>query len=341
MISFAPDKTDPNILIGKALGDVLIKAERLIDGSHAYRVTVDSDADGNIKNEISQIMIPRGALRIRVIRTLSVGKRESLPYEIIYFRDRDEKSQEHERFYWRPYYRTEGRIILEGREILFALLDYNGDGIFDRGDLSAGKSVGLDRNEDGRITPDEWQMGQQVLKIGSKSYLLRDIEPDGSMVKLTETIVAIPKLGDPPPKLSFQTLDGKIFKSENLKGDVYLLDFWASWCAPCVEKFSVLKRLDRSLMGKVKIILMNTDEGEQIKTAIEITEKHQLNWPQALLGQGQADPVWTMFGAMGDNQYAIPLYVLIDDKGVVRYAGSGGINLIELQTKIEETLRAR
>ena len=57
------------------------------------------------------------------------------------------------------------------------------------------------------------------------------------------------------------------FETEVLKSDKpVLVDFWASWCAPCRMQGEVLKEIAPDLAGKVKIVKVNVDESE--KTAI-------------------------------------------------------------------------
>lgn len=43
-----------------------------------------------------------------------------------------------------------------------------------------------------------------------------------------------------------------------------------------------------------------------------------------------------MFGSMSNNGLAIPLYVLVDSNGIIRYAGNGGSDLSELRARIKE-----
>ena len=56
-------------------------------------------------------------------------------------------------------------------------------------------------------------------------------------------------------------------------------------------------------------------------------------------GQGDADPVWKMFGGMEGNRLAIPLYVVVDAEGRLRYAANGGDDLSELRTVIKGLLK--
>jgi hypothetical protein len=48
-----------------------------------------------------------------------------------------------------------------------------------------------------------------------------------------------------------------------------------------------------------------------------------------------------MFGGMVDNQMAIPFYVLVDHKGLLRYAGNGGEKLSELRANVQELIKIK
>jgi hypothetical protein len=97
----------------------------------------------------------------------------------------------------------------------------------------------------------------------------------------------------------------------------------------------LVKQLDAEYGKDLEILAVNVDEKERVTMAREIIKDYGLRWPQVISGQGEADPLWKTFGGMEGNRLGIPLYVLVDAKGILRYAGDGGENLIELRQKIE------
>ncbi len=69
--------------------------------------------------------------------------------------------------------------------------------------------------------------------------------------------------GRPAPDFAFE-MDGKSLRLSDLKGKVILLDFWASWCPPCVEEADSLNALQRHIAGKGGMVLaISQDEDEQ------------------------------------------------------------------------------
>lgn len=57
------------------------------------------------------------------------------------------------------------------------------------------------------------------------------------------------------PELRMQDFDGKPVKADSLKASVYVLDFWATWCTPCLKEIPTMNRLQESYADKgVKVV---------------------------------------------------------------------------------------
>jgi Thiol-disulfide isomerase and thioredoxins len=326
---------------GKAQGGVLVSADRLTDPPDAYHLRVDSAGDGDLANDPTLLLLPNTSVVVRVVRRWANGEKRDLPYTIHYSREPDRNNNIRERFYWSPHYRADGRVKVGKCESLLVALDLNGDGLFDQADFAQGTSIGLDRNGDGRIMGKaEWLSGNEIVEYCGSSFLITAISANGTNVTLADTPLRVPKLGAEIPEFSLKTTTGQTLNLRGLKGKMHLLDFWASWCKPCVEKFSLVKQLGAEYGEELAIIAVNVDEEPRLAMARDIVRNYGLRWPQVMSGQGEADPLWKSFGGMEGNRLAIPLYVLVDSKGVLRYAGNGGEGLAELRSKVEEAKKA-
>ena len=152
-------------------------------------------------------------------------------------------------------------------------------------------------------------------------------------------------LGEAAPELASvdKWFPGPPAKIADLKGKVVLLDFWATWCAPCFEAFPSLIDWHEELSDKGFVILGFTryygrDESRPVDEAGEFAflqrfkEKQKLPY-DFVVGKDQSTQL--LYGAT-----ALPTAVLIDRKGVVRYieAGTSTSRLAELRAAIDKLL---
>lgn len=331
-----------SISYARAPGNVLVSRERLPNPEFSWRIRVDSDGDGSLKNEPPHDLTPNSSVNVSVNRKLANGTHRELTYRLGYDRSPGPNNQMRERFSWLAHYRAEGKLKLKNCEALVVAVDMDGNGSFEREEFDNGTSIGLDRNGDGKIAgKEEWLTGNQVVEYCDTAFLIEAIDIDGASLSLAETSLRVPRIGEEPRGFTLTTLDGKTIDLAQLRGKVHLLDFWASWCKPCIEKFAYVKKLDKEFGDLLSIIAINVDEKSMLANARQVINDYQLKWPHVMSGRGEDDPLWKTFGGMENNRLAIPLYVLIDAKGVLRYAGSGGNDLGTLRTKLEELLKEK
>ena len=116
------------------------------------------------------------------------------------------------------------------------------------------------------------------------------------------------------PDFSFSTLDGEFLSSEDLAGKVVLLDFWATWCAPCVEATPGLARLQKKYKDDPLVIIgVSADRSQEPWK--QFIDKHKLTWVHYY------DEKRTMASRFGVGGF--PTYILIDHEGIIRYRQQG------------------
>jgi peroxiredoxin len=119
-------------------------------------------------------------------------------------------------------------------------------------------------------------------------------------------------MGDAAPDFTGTTLDGKSLKLSELKGKVVLLDFWATWCSPCLAEVpNIKKAVDRfGKDGRFVVVGISLDTSEPVAKAM--VERFGMNWPHLVLGPAEENPVAKLYGVSG-----IPAMFLIDAEGKV------------------------
>lgn len=77
----------------------------------------------------------------------------------------------------------------------------------------------------------------------------------------------------------FTNLNNTKLDLPKVKSDIIILNFWASWCRPCISEFKSLVELkSRFSDSEIRIIAINGDEEDQAKNVKMIKEKHKLNF---------------------------------------------------------------
>ncbi len=81
-------------------------------------------------------------------------------------------------------------------------------------------------------------------------------------------------------RTTFTSTAGDKYIGGELKNTIVILNFWASWCAPCLSEFPSLVAMKNEFEGDQLLVLgINTDEGEQLKKIAKIEREYHLNFP--------------------------------------------------------------
>jgi len=141
---------------------------------------------------------------------------------------------------------------------------------------------------------------------------------------------------DPSIKAFFanpwQTPDGKPANSQNWRGNVLVVNFWASWCPPCVEEMPALDRIAQEYASKnVLIVGIGIDSPSNIR---EFLLKTPVSYPIVLGGLEGSN----LSKQMGNTQGALPYTVVINSKGKSIYTKLGKISEEELKKAINSAL---
>ncbi|WP_149243447.1 TlpA disulfide reductase family protein [Dyadobacter sp. 32] len=140
------------------------------------------------------------------------------------------------------------------------------------------------------------------------------------------------KVGDMAPEIELPTPTGKMVSLSSLKGNVVLIDFWASWCAPCIQEQPELKKLyakyhrSGQTAANLEIYAVSLDSKKDAwERAIK---KLGLPWTQV------SDlKFWTSSVAKTYQLDGIPFNVVVDPKGYIIALNLHGKDLDQFLSK--------
>jgi thiol-disulfide isomerase/thioredoxin len=125
------------------------------------------------------------------------------------------------------------------------------------------------------------------------------------------------------PPLRLSGLDGKTWDLDQLRGKVVVVNFWASWCGPCVDELPVLNALARQETGKVAVVGVNFKE--PLDSIERFSKEHPFAYPVLRDRNGEMFKQWTA-GVM-------PTTILVDRQGRARWRSVGEIGAGDTRLK--------
>lgn len=128
------------------------------------------------------------------------------------------------------------------------------------------------------------------------------------------------------PDFNLKTLEGRPISSRALRGKVLLLDFWGTWCPPCVAAVPSLRDLSRDMKGE-PFVLVSIAVEEDDGPVRDFVKRNRMDWPQ----------VWDRNAAFSRTAgiSRFPTYILVSHDGTVLNTVTG------TSRGIEKSLRAQ
>ena len=136
----------------------------------------------------------------------------------------------------------------------------------------------------------------------------------------------------PAPGFSLTDLDGKPLDLAGYRGKVVLLDFWATWCAPCREEIPQFIALQDKYRGQgLQVIGISMDDGP--KPVREFYHELKMNYPVAV----GTEQVAEAYGGV----LALPVTFLIDRRGRLAAKYTGAVEMATVEQEVLSLLQAK
>ncbi len=119
-----------------------------------------------------------------------------------------------------------------------------------------------------------------------------------------------------PLAIKLEDTNGEIIEKNNYKGQVTIINFWATWCPPCVQEIPSLNRLKKKMQG-LPFELISINYAEEKKTILEFMKKVNVEFPVLLDKDGGFAKKW--------NVITYPSTFIIDKEGKIKYGVNAAI----------------
>jgi len=120
------------------------------------------------------------------------------------------------------------------------------------------------------------------------------------------------KVGDAAPEFDAKTLDDKPISLKDFRGKYVLLDFWATWCGPCVAEIPQLQAVHEAFGDDDRFAMISLSLDPSKDAVVKFLKEKDLPWRQVFLGDWSTDEVTKKYGVE-----AIPTILLLDPDGKI------------------------
>lgn len=144
--------------------------------------------------------------------------------------------------------------------------------------------------------------------------LLKRIIPTLALLLALSAPALALDVGGPAPDFTLKSRSGENIKLSEQRGDVVMINFWASWCAPCRQEMPLLEELhDR--YADLGFTLLGVNVEEDSSAALDLLKEIPVTFPILFDSRNDVSKLY--------NVVAMPTTVILDRDGTVRYVHKG------------------
>lgn len=234
----------------------------------------------------------------------------------------------------------EGTLTVAGNSYRFAASNVAVSPVYRPADTEVKLAKGLE----GFITDSDndpsYKIGQ-TLDLGYQSYKLLGVSYLGDTLYLSPQKSATHSIGTRidqfAPSFNLVSLSGQPIRSASMRGSYVILDFWGSWCAPCIELIPDLKAFAEQykVQKNVRIISIARENSDRLDALKRLITKHGMTWPQVAERPtaSMANKTTVIY-----QVNTFPTTLLLSPTGQILHRGSGKASFEKLKLVLNREL---
>lgn len=246
-------------------------------------------------------------------------------------------------FYYRAY-GFAGNVSLGGSTYPALLVDDACTGDFRGSEASGGPGVNLllDLNSDGKfdLKAERFEI-HQPFNVAGATYEIAGLTASGGTFTIAKTDKVAterpkaPVLGGRPAAIEQKTIAGQpVHFPDDYKGKLVMLDFWATWCGPCLKELPGLIKVYEEFHPRgFEILGVSLDDASGVEKLPKFTQDRGMTWSQVCDTKGWMSPIAASYSVSG-----IPAAFLIDGKTGTIVAMGNDLRGEQLRATIERCL---
>jgi thiol-disulfide isomerase/thioredoxin len=153
-----------------------------------------------------------------------------------------------------------------------------------------------------------------IFNPSAKAILIRGLMKVGLFQPDVSQTIKVNEVSD-LPEIVFENSDGETINLSDQKGKVVFINFWATWCPPCIAEMPSINDLQEKLKDNKNIVFIMVDTDHDFSRSVLFVKKHQFTFP--VYQANSAIPA-NLLGS------AIPTTVIFDKKGKMVFKHEGG-----------------
>lgn len=162
-------------------------------------------------------------------------------------------------------------------------------------------------------------------------------DPAGNSMTKEELATASSVTGQHRPDFTLKDMIGVPRELNEWDGKIIVLNFWATWCRPCLQEIPMFVEVQSSMAAQnVQFIGIAVDDRAAVETFLERTGI-KINYP-VLIGNDDAIPVAVKYG---NENGILPYTVFIDSNGTLKFTHFGSLTRPELEDDLKELINKR